>query len=119
MKRGKMYIAGPVFGLTQEDIRVRFARGVELARAENYRPVSAIEVHPAAHIGQCPPGRKGMEDHNEGCHLRADLMALLGCQAMLLLRGWQTSWGSKLELSVATAAGLYICFESNGELIWA
>jgi hypothetical protein len=118
MKR--MYIGGPIFGLTPDDVAYRFAHGVALTRELRYKPVSAIDIEPVPHVGACPSGRRGTSDHNEGCHLRADLLALLDCQAMLVLRGWQASWGTKLELSVATAAGLHICFLGRaGDVTWA
>jgi len=51
--------------------------------------------------------------------LRADLIRMMRCQGIVLLRGWSKSRGSRLELSVAMALGFPVRFfnERTGELL--
>lgn len=45
----------------------------------------------------------------------ADLAAVRSCDAIYLLRGWETSRGAKKELAVALAHGLTFLQEGDGE----
>lgn len=108
-----VYLSGPISGLPTWKVRDNFIRGrsVIWMHKKDWQVVSPLDIKPEDHDGPCPPGRAGMEGHNEACHLKADLKELLECDAIMLLEGWERSWGADLELSVARGAGLRILFE--------
>jgi hypothetical protein len=115
-----MYIAAPIFGVPDEIMRASFAKGAQLATTAGFKPCLPIDVKPFSHgLAPCPPGRAGLDGHTDACHLHADLLELLHCEALLLMDGWAASWGAKLELNVATAVGLRIAVqhEEHG-LVW-
>lgn len=103
------YIAGPISGKegrNEKEFR-RVASIVEMAL--NVTPTIPHDIHPAYHAGDpCPDGvRSEGADHNEPCYLRSDLLFMLNrCQGIVLMHGWNTSHGARLEHTVATACGL-------------
>ena len=44
-------------------------------------------------------------------HMKADIKALLDCDVIMFMYGWNRSAGCKCELDVATAIGLDVWFE--------
>lgn len=46
-------------------------------------------------------------------HMKRDLEALLTCDAIFLMRGWNRSAGCKCELDVAVAIGIDVMFEEQ------
>lgn len=108
----RVYIAGPLFGRTIEEAQADFGRAKIALSLFHLEPVSAIDVPAHAHRGACPPGRQGIQttDHTDTCFLRADLAALLTCDGIALLPGWNVSWGARLEAQVAMACGLRVFY---------
>jgi len=51
--------------------------------------------------------------------MKHDLPALLACDAVALLPGWQHSTGAQLEAHVALVCGLPLIDATTGERIWA
>jgi len=49
------------------------------------------------------------------CIMSADLAAVRSCDAIYLLRGWETSRGAKRELAEAIAHGLTVMQEGDAE----
>lgn len=108
MKR--VYIAGPITGHPDLN-RTAFMAAARALTGSGYDPVTPFDL-PPAHTGPCPSGsaypvEKGVtETHPRSCWIRADLIGLLGCDAIALLPGWEASAGARLEAVVAEAAGL-------------
>ena len=54
-------------------------------------------------------------DHDENStyedYMRNDLRAMLECDAIYLLRGWEKSAGAKVEFLAAVACGLEVMYE--------
>lgn len=46
-------------------------------------------------------------------HMHRDIISLLQCEAIFMMRGWLHSKGCKLEFDVATAIGLPVYFEET------
>lgn len=51
-------------------------------------------------------------------HMRADIAALLRCDAIYMLRGWELSKGAKLELDVASSCGLRVLFQEQSQSLY-
>lgn len=85
MKR--IYISGPMSGLPDHNFPAFNAEAARL-RALGYDVVNPVDINP-------DPGTSWHE-----C-LRNDLAALLTCDTLALLPGWQGSTGAHLEMHVA------------------
>lgn len=109
--RTRVYIAGPIFGRPNNNIEA-FARVEDRLRQEGFAPVNPHYVAPWRHGGSCPVGRPGAEgEHTAPCYMRADLIALLQCDGIYLMEGWEQSQGARVEYLVARTAGLAIRYE--------
>jgi len=92
MKR--LYLSGPMTGLPQANFPAFHAEAARL-RDLGYEVVSPAEIN---------------ADPSGGWHacMRNDLKALLDCDAICLLDGWEQSQGAHLELHVAHRVGLQV-----------
>lgn len=99
-----IYIAGPMTGYPQHNYPAFEAAAGDL-RALGFRVVSPHELH----------------DDDMGrpfdWYLRRDLKALVECDAIALLPGWQDSRGASLEHHVAVALGLQVFTIENCRLV--
>jgi dTDP-4-amino-4,6-dideoxygalactose transaminase len=73
-----------------------FAATARLLRAAGLEVVSPHELH------------DGDTSREYAYYLRRDLQALLGCETLALLPGWETSRGAQLERQIAEALGMPI-----------
>lgn len=92
MKR--IYLSGPMTGILDFNFPAFRAEACRL-RALGYDVVNPAEINP---------------DPSADWHtcMRRDLAALLTCDALALLDGWQTSAGAHLEMHVAHRVGMEI-----------
>ena len=92
MKR--LYLSGPMTGKPALNFPAFHAEADRL-RSLGYDVVNPAELNP---------------DHSASWHacMRADLKALLDCDAIVLLDGWEASQGVHLELHVAHRVGIEI-----------
>ena len=108
VRRSRCYIAGPIAGTP--DARATFAAAEVTVRDRGYDPVNPFAVPPASHDGTCPPGYSPGEDAgghtSSACFMRSDLAALLTCDAIYLIPGWEKSRGATVEHAVAVACGM-------------
>lgn len=103
MKRLKLYLSGPMTGLPECNYPA-FAAAAQHLRDKGAIVVSPHEL-PAADCQGC--ANTGYE-HAWSEHMRVDLAALLTCNVIVLLPGWQQSRGAQLEKTVAEAIGLMV-----------
>jgi len=107
-RKPRCYIAGPIAGVP--DFRERFAAAVTVVESMGYEPVNPVNITPAAHDGDCPPGYdpgpNATGHTSSACFMRADLRALLDCDAIFMLPGWRESRGATVEHAVAVACGI-------------
>lgn len=106
-RRLNIYIAGPI--ANTDDFVYRFG----VARGEvglmGYQPVCPIELN-----GVDENSRK--EDaENRLAYLRKDIAALINCDGIYLLRGWENSRGARLEKLIADGLDLLILYQDEGE----
>lgn len=96
-----------------DDARAVFRLAADLIAAAGHQPVNPFDIAPH-HRCVCPSpnGNEGAAGgHVWGCYLRGDLAALLDCDAILMLPGWEHSHGARLELAVAAAVGLRVLWD--------
>lgn len=91
----RVYLCGPMTGFEAHNFPAFHAAAARL-RALELDVVNPAELHPE-------PGERGWHE----C-LRIDLAAMLTCQVVALLPGWQGSNGAHLEIHVAHRVGLTI-----------
>jgi hypothetical protein len=84
----KVYISGPITGHENGNRAEFFATGA-LLRSAGYSPINPHEVLCAA---PCPAWTD---------YLKADIKAMLDCDAVAMLPGWFWSRGARLERRIA------------------
>lgn len=114
-RNSKLYLSGPMTGLPQQNYPAFHAAAARLRRA-GYRVVNPAELHPhnmlrrlvaalAAMLNLAPaPTLPRWEDY-----MRAALVGLLGCEAVVVLPGWEQSRGARCEVSLAAELGMRRC----------
>lgn len=98
----KLYLSGPMSGLPEFNYPA-FKAATERLRSQGHAVVSPHEI-PA----DCPGCANTGHEHSWAEHMRVDLAALLTCDVIVLLEGWQQSRGAQLEKTVAEAIGLMV-----------
>ncbi|WP_291122748.1 DUF4406 domain-containing protein [Flavobacterium sp. UBA6046] len=97
MSKKKIYIAGKVTGLPQQEVIDKFAKAKQEIEEMGFEVVNPIEV---VNDFDTP--------WNEA--MKMCIMALLDCNAMVLLPCWIDSKGAQLEKDIACAFGLELLF---------
>jgi hypothetical protein len=94
MTKLSIYIAGPMTGLADLNFPAFHAEAARL-RALGHEVINPAEINPDQHMTwlQC---------------MRTDIAALVFCDAIQLLPGWQNSKGATLEHHIAERLGLQI-----------
>ena len=93
----KLYVSGPMSGIENNNF------GAFNAAARKLRDLGHIVVNPAE-----------FDLDPEYCwsdYLRQDIKAMLDCDGIYLLRGWEKSQGSNLEQHIAHRLDMLIVFE--------
>lgn len=90
----RVYLSGPMTGMPDLNFPA-FNRYAQSLREAGYEVVNPAEIN--------PDGEKSWQ----AC-MRADLAALLTCDALALLPGWMESAGAHLEMHVAHRVGIEI-----------
>jgi hypothetical protein len=78
------------------------------AAAERLRAQGALVVSPHELPANCPGCSNEGTPHSWGEHMRVDLAALVTCDVIMLLPGWEQSRGAQLEKTVAEAVGMMV-----------
>lgn len=100
-KKTKVYISAPISGCDLDERKGAFLRMEKILRERGYDVFNPL----------------GEKNHVDGLstheYMRQDISALLTCDAIILLDGWNKSAGCKCELDVAVACGLDVWFEKT------
>lgn len=97
----KYYLAGPMAGLPKHNFPY-FDRTTKILRSRGYDVYSPHEID----HGEDDGNRGQTKSHGE--YLKVDLIALLMCDAVILLPGWSTSRGAVVELNTAISCGMKV-----------
>ena len=90
----RVYISGPMTGMPDLNFPA-FHRAASQLRAAGFEVVNPADINPdvGADWQQC---------------LRADIVALMACDTLALLPGWEASQGAHLELHIAHRVGIAV-----------
>ena len=94
----KVYISLPITGHDLTEVRRRAEEAKQLLTGMDHEPVSPLDVSPN-------------HDATYAEHIGRDIAALLGCDAVLFLDGWQESKGCTLEHAAAKIYNKLITYE--------
>lgn len=114
MAQLKMYISGQITGLPIEVARTKFKEAEIMLRKIGVDAVNPFTVCEEIES----PGTTWTE------YMVKDIEALLGCEAIFMLRNWGESKGARVEYAIAQSLGLKIWHEyeminaQNTQTIW-
>ena len=123
----RIYLSGPMTGLPDHN-RAAFAAAAERLRKQGHFVINPAELSALfgseREIAGSFKNLYFIEDFGPGIILShkladsimaADLAAVRSCDAIYMLRGWESSRGAKKELAEAIAYGLTILQEGEEE----
>lgn len=115
-RRERVYLSGPISGIP--DAAHRFQEAADALDPQWFEAVNPFNVAPLSHPGvECGRGyHPGDNEHghtSSACYMRTDLMALLSCDSIRMLPGWEDSRGAQVELMVAKACGMGITYSER------
>ena len=96
----RVYLSGPITGLSEEEYTRRFARAEQHYRTAGFEVVNPVKI-----------GEALLALHPEATYedfMLRDLEALQSCTAIALIAGWDNSLGAQREKAEAERLGLEI-----------
>ena len=114
-RSSRLYLSGPMTGLPQQNYPAFHAAAASLRRA-GYRVVNPAELHPHSRLRRWQATMTAWLTRTPapalptwGEYMRAALVGLLSCEAIVLLPGWEHSRGARCEVSLAAELGMRRC----------
>jgi len=98
-----LYLAGPMTGITDEQGNPTHNYPAFHAAAADLRSRGHTVVNPAELHPDTETNPRTWEDY-----MRADIRALLGTDAVVVIPGWEHSKGARLEVVIAKALGMLV-----------
>lgn len=106
----KVYITGKISGLSENEYRQNFQEAADLLKTNGFMPVNPLEVSAACGneetCGSDLTFNDGSYQHTWHCYLKADLIEMLQCDAVLKLDNAMDSKGAMLEIGLAIKVGI-------------
>jgi uncharacterized protein DUF4406 len=90
----KVYVSGPMTGIPEFNYPA-FTDACAALRSCGFEVISPHEINPADGI-----------DHGWAWYVRRDLVALMEADAIVVLPGWESSKGARLETYIAGELGM-------------
>jgi hypothetical protein len=113
----RVYISGPIM-FSPDRGRLAFAEAEDALESLGFDAVNPKSVDACAD-GDCEKleneVEKGMP-HSWACFLKYDLIAMLECESILMLPGWERSHGARLEMNVAASVGMRVMYFIDGDI---
>lgn len=113
----KVYISGPISGYDLDERRELFANAAKAVAAElECETVNPMEVVPGCEY-QCDPGQLSDAPpyiHTWKCWMKYDIIAMMVCDAIVMLPGWEDSNGARLERNIAASLNYKIYYMDHG-----
>lgn len=110
MKTTRIYISGPVAHYDLDERISTFAQMQDAIETHlRNAGFEALVINPFCNgVPQSKPWQE---------HMKVDLKMLLNCDIIYMMHGWEKSKGCKLELDVASSAGLHVIVGDTDGLI--
>lgn len=86
----KVYLSGPMTGYVDNNFPAFEKHAIQLRKA-GFNVVSPHEIEEVPSWDEC---------------LKKDIAAMVGCDAVVTMPGWQTSRGARLETAIAIMVGI-------------
>lgn len=102
----KIYVSGPITG--NPEWEEQFLTAEKLLRKEGHAVVSPREIYIAMR-------KKEEKEPAYSDLMKTDIIELLSCEAIYLLKGWPKSRGAKVEMLVAEICGLDVIRQDEAE----
>jgi hypothetical protein len=96
-RKTKIYISGKITGIEEEAAHI-FESASSLLQIQGYEIINPMTL-PHNH------------DKSWESYMREDLKALLDCDSIYMLNGWNDSKGANLEYHIAISLGLEVIYE--------
>ncbi len=105
-KREKIYLSGPITGVENLN-REAFEDAESFYSALGYEVINPLKI-------------RGNEDTTKewSHYMRNDIKALVDCNIVVFLRGWEVSRGASLEMIIATSLELTIIEHESIKSTW-
>lgn len=116
----RVYITGKISGLAEEEFKKNFADAAELLTSHGFTPVNPLDVVPGCG-DSCESGltfEDGSYQHTWQCYMKADIIEMLGCDAVFPLENYLDSRGARTEVGLAITVGMPVIRVRDGELDW-
>ena len=108
------YISGPITGFDLDERRQTFAHAKsEVERILGVEVVNPMEVTPGCD-NLCNEDRTNAipYEHTWQCWMKYDIIAMLNCDTIVMLPGWEDSKGAQTERHMAIALGYRVYYAS-------
>lgn len=105
-----IYVAGPMTGIPHHNFKA-FDAAVERLRLAGWLVYSPVEIGWLCGVNTSDENEPDAETYRR--LVRAEMAALVQCDAIYLLKGWESSKGTRLELEVALAIGMEVIQEGS------
>ncbi len=96
----KIYISGPITGI-KDNNKVEFGKAAGLLISMGHETYTPFDVTPTR------------DDYIWEDYMKLDIVALMGCDAIYLLDGWERSKGARLEKTLAESLGLAVYYQGK------
>ncbi|WP_278833509.1 DUF4406 domain-containing protein [Porphyromonas cangingivalis] len=92
-----IYISGGISGRNKEEVERQFCAAENQLREMLFNPINPLRLTNTVGLS--------WEDY-----MRIDIKALMDCEAICMLNGWEESKGARLEFHIAQSLGMHVFF---------
>lgn len=100
-----LYLAGPMSGIPNHNFPM-FDRVAGLLRDLGHGVVSPADINRKVGFDETKHNTGDISQEDYSKLFRLDIQEILGCEGMVMLPGWITSKGAKLEFALARMIGM-------------
>lgn len=108
-----IYIAGPMSGVENLNFPAFNAEAARL-RALGHAVINPAEINGDDPDAVAAMSTAGLAQHWRNC-MRADITALMTCDAISILPGWERSKGAAIEHYIARSLDFFVFFSEDAQ----